>query len=117
MKLTKLPRYFWLTGLQVTHFFKLLKANRELAAMEHEAEVLKALQDLTERDMQNGTIVCIKVLSFFQELKRPRGVKHNLPYLWPKRDLICLLNKNGVAVGPVPNYFAAFHQLVDKGFK
>ena len=117
MKLTKLPRYLWLTGKQVKYFFKLLKADRELAAMEHEAEVLKALQDLTERDMQNGTIICIKVLSFFQELKRPRGVKFNLPYLWPKRDLIRLLNKNGVAVGPVPNYFVAFHQLVDKGFK
>lgn len=117
MKLTKLPRYLWLTVKQVQYFFKLLKANHDLAHMEHEADVLKALHDLTERDMKNGTNICIEVLSFFQELKRPRGVKHNLPYLWPKRDLIRLLNQNGVAVGPVPNYFVALHQLVDKGFK
>ncbi|QZE57494.1 hypothetical protein MPK71_gp285 [Erwinia phage pEa_SNUABM_1] len=117
MRLTKLPRYLYLTGKQVKNFFKLLKANRELAAMEHEAEVLKALHDLTERDMKNGTMICIKVLSFFHELKKPRGVRHNLPYLWPKRDLIRLLNQNGVAVGPVPNYFVALHQLVDKRFK
>lgn len=117
MKLKNTPRWLWLYVKQLYLMCLLLKDEYDLIRLEHESEVLDALQRLTERDMANSTDIGVRVLLFFKEHKKPRSARYNLPYLWPKRDLIRLLNQNGVAVGPVPNYFVALHQLVDKGFK
>ncbi|UAW96772.1 hypothetical protein pEaSNUABM22_00285 [Erwinia phage pEa_SNUABM_22] len=109
-----LPTIFYLVcqiiGIKlwkVVLWFRMRKSDKELAYFQHEADVLEALLNLS-------TDKCARITVLFAEYKKPRGLSHNLVYLWPKAYLHKVLNSKGVAVGPVPNYTAAFTQFLDK---
>ena len=109
-----LPTIFYLAcqivGIKlwkVVLWFRMRKADQQLAAAQHEVAVLEALLDLNADYSARATV-------YFSEYKKPLGLSHNLVYLWPKDVLHKVLNSKGIAVGPVPNYVAAFTQFVDK---
>lgn len=107
MKIKNIFRYIALSCEQAVLAIQIIKQNYDLIQMEHEGEMLEVLNSLPPR-------YSVEVLAYFQGLKAPKGISHNLVYKWPKRDLIKALNNAGIAVGPVPNYRNAFLELVWK---
>lgn len=109
MKLKNVPRWMWLSLRQLVLYAQISNAKRSLERMEHRDAVLDAMLLLLDKD--------VRAVAFFKALKKTHGKKRNFPHYWPKRDLIRVFHQNGIAIGPVPNYFAAFNQLLDKSYR
>ena len=93
--------------LRIPLLYKRWRSERAYNKAKHEHEVLAGLLELSNSRASEA------VVYFHNNFKKPRSAEHNLVYLWPKKFLLKALATEGVAVGPVPNYRAAFDQFLD----
>lgn len=107
MGIKYIPRWIYLSVKRVVLSIELKMLERKVQKMDEQKVVFDAIKNMGVRGHQ--------VLVYFNRYyKKPRGLSHNLVYLWPKKTLHQVFSNNGIEVSDTPDYEVAFNQLLDK---